>query len=244
MVAEGAGRRRVIPVARQPEPTPPGYDFNHDVYERGEDAIRQLAGLPPLRTWRGRKIAAQVSKTAQVTNTMLREYDYWTRAMPALHAAYGGMCAYLARYIELDQSPTTDHFVALLDSTDPMLAYTWSNYRLACSLVNGCKSHFADVLDPFEVGDGWFALDLNSFKTEVGPRAPPDRVDAIKSTIKRLGLDGREVAETRRRAANLYWSPPPGGKPLPLWFVEQQHPFLARELRRQGRLTPADASSA
>jgi hypothetical protein len=97
-----------------------------------------------------------------------------------------------------------------------------------------------DVLDPFEIGDGWFALDLNSFKTVVGPQAPPERSDAITATIKRLGLDSAEVAETRRRAANAYWSPPAGKPPVPLWFLEENQPFVARELRRQGRLRPED----
>jgi len=230
----------VIPVAPPPEPKLPEYDFHHDVYERGEDAIRQLAGLSPSRTWRGRKVKKRVDDVAKVTHAMLREYDHWTSAMPALHRAYGGMCAYLARYIELDQSPTTDHFVALRNATDLTLAYTWSNYRLACSLVNGCKSDFADVLDPFEIGEGWFALDLNSFKTVAGPNAPHALMTAIQSTITRLGLDSPEVAQTRRRAAYKYWQPPPDKPALPLWVLEENQPFVARELRRQGRLRPED----
>lgn len=231
----------MIPVAAQPEPPKEEYDFHHDVYERGEDAIRQLAGLTPLRVWAGRKIKKQTDDVSKVTPAMLRDYDYWTRAMPALHRAYGGMCAYLARYIELVEGPTTDHFVALRNGADLMLAYTWSNYRLACSLVNGFKSAFAEVLDPFEVGEGWFALDLVSFKTIVGPLCPQERLDAARATITRLGLDRSEVAETRRRAANVYLSPPSGKPPVPLWFLEQNEPFVARELRRQGHLRPEDA---
>lgn len=216
------------------------YDFHHDVHERGEDAIRQLAGLKPLRKWKGRKIKARVMKPEEVTHDMLRDYPYWTRAMPALHEAYGGLCAYSARYIELVEVPTTDHFVALKNATDLMLAYTWSNYRLAHAYFNGAKSSIPDVLDPFEVEDGWFALDLGTFKTVVGPKAPAGRVDAVRKTIKDLHLDSPELAETRRRAANKYWAPPAGKPPLPLWDLEQDEPFVARELRRQNWLNPED----
>jgi hypothetical protein len=205
----------MIPVAPQPEPRPPGYDFRHDVYERGEDAIRQMAGLPPLRTWLGQKITRRkdVSCIDDVTHQHLRDHPYWTRAMPALHAAYGGMCAYSARFIEHIELPTTDHFVALKNTSDPLLAYTWSNYRLAHALLNGAKSAIPDVLDPFEIEDGWFALDLGTFKTIPGAAAPPERVRAIQHTITTLGLDSPPVAMTRRRAAERYRQPPPRAAP-------------------------------
>lgn len=230
----------MIPVTPAPEPVAPNYDFRGDVYERGEDAIRQLAGLPPLRRWRGRKVAQQVSRIEDVTHEMLRKHPHWTRAIRALHAAYDGYCAYTARYIELVETPTTDHFVALRNITDPMLAYTWSNYRLAHAFVNGAKSDIPNVLDPFEIGDGWFALDLGTFKTVPGPSAPTDRIDDIQRTIRVLHLDSDELALTRRRAANRYWSPPPGERPLPIWHLEDDEPFLAGELRRQNRLNPED----
>jgi hypothetical protein len=235
----------MIRVAPRPEPEPPDYDFHHDVYERGEDAIRQLAGLVPLRTWKGKNIQARVARVEDVTHQMIREYPYWTRAMKALHTAYGGHCAYLARFIEPVESPTTDHFVALRNATDPMLAFTWSNYRLAHGFVNGVKSAISDVLDPFEIGTEWFAIDFGTFKTVVGPGAPSEQVLAIERTITALRLDGAALATTRRRAALKYWSPPPPGRdPLPLWSLELDEPFLAHELRRQGRLNPKDAAPA
>jgi len=225
----------MIPVAPRPEPRAPEYDFHHDVHERGEDAIRQLADLPSLRTWKGPGIKARVGRIEDVTHSMLRDYPYWTRAMPALHRAYGGYCAYLARYIEAVETPTTDHFVALRNATDPMLAYTWSNYRLAHALVNGVKSAIPDVLDPFEIGEGWFAIDFGSFETIVGPKAPAERREAIQRTITALRLDGRELAITRQRAASRYWS-----RRLLLVSLEDDELFLASELRRQGRLNPED----
>ena len=214
----------MIPVAPRPEPRAPEHDFHHDVYERGEDAIRQLAGLPSLRTWKGPSIKPRVDRIEDVTHAMLRDYPHWRRAIPALHRAYGGYCAYLARYIELVETPTTDHYVALRNATDPMLAYTWSNYRLAHHLVNSVKSAIPEVLDPFEIGEGWFALDFGTFETVVGPKAMPGHRDAIQRTI------------TRKRAAERYWS-----RRLLLESLDDDEPFLASELRRQGRLNPEDA---
>lgn len=231
----------MIPVRAQPEPQAPVYDFHHDVYERGEDAIRQLAGLPSLRTWKGPNIRARVQHVEDVTPEMLRDYPYWTRALSALHSAYHGRCAYLARYIEPVETPTTDHFVALRNAPDPMFAYTWSNYRLAHALVNSVKSAIPDVLDPFEIGEGWFAIDFGTFHTVIGPDAPLDQRDAIEGTIQALKLDRGEVTNTRKRAAERYWSPPPGLRPVPLWHLEQDEPFLASELRRQNRLNPEDS---
>jgi len=231
----------MIPVAPQPEPCGPDYDFHHDVYERGRDAIRQLAGQPPLHTWKGSKIKPRVTRIEDVTPRMIRDYPHWKRAMPALHRAYRGYCAYLARYIESVETPTTDHFIALRNARDPMLAYTWSNYRLAHALVNGVKSAIPDVLDPFEIEEGWFAIDFGTFETVVGPAAPPEQRAAILHTIAALKLDGRALATTRRRAAERYWAPPAGHAPIPLWSLEEDEPFLVRELRRQRRLNPEDS---
>lgn len=235
----------VIPVVPQPEPTEAtGYDFQHDVYERGEDAIRQLAGQAPLRTWPGKNIKPQTVAIEKVTGEMLRKYAYWTRAMPALYAAYGGYCAYHARYVKRIDNPTTDHFMALKSGTGNlpalMLAYTWSNYRLAGLQINAIKAALSDVLDPFEIGEGWFALNLGNFKTVVGPQAPEDQVEAIQTTITRLHLDRGVIVESRRQMAQEYWAPPTGKPPLPFWYLEQKEPFLARELRRQGRIRPGD----
>ena len=38
--------------------------------------------------------------------------------------------------------------------------YEWRNYRLACSLMNARKGAVASVLDPFEIEDGWFAIEF------------------------------------------------------------------------------------
>lgn len=231
-------------MSAQPVPTRVGgYDFNHDVWERGEDTIRQLVGMEPLRTWQGRRVVAKAESVADVTVAMLRKHAHWRRAMPALHKAYAGYCAYHARYLEMIEGPTTDHFVALSTagsgSMDTlMLAYTWSNYRLAGSYVNGVKSAIADVLDPFEIGEGWFALDLGTFKTVVGPCAPLERTSEIDRTITALKLDKDPIVTCRSRAADLYWL---DEDHLPLARLAEDHPFVAAEILRQGFLRTEDA---
>lgn len=229
----------MIPVVLRPEPKAgDGYDFHHDVYQRGQSAIRQLAGQDPLPGFP--KIEARTDAVEKVTPTMLRDHPYWRRAMSALHKAYEGYCAYHARYLEMVDVPTTDHFIALKtsvesDGVDLMMAYTWSNYRLAGNLVNSVKSAVTDVLDPFEIEDGWFALNLGNFETVVGPKAPEERVDAVRTTIDRLHLDRGPIVECRRRAASFYWR-----NLITLEYLTVEHPFLAGELVRQNRLNPDD----
>ncbi len=223
----------MIYVVRQPEPTLPEYDFNRDVRQRGKDMIRQRAGLEPnYGPWRGQKIKKKVDSIGAITKEMVREFAYWTRAMPALYKAYHGICAYDARYIELIDNPTTDHFVPL--DSDIHKAHDWHNYRLAGSRANSLKSD-KDVLDPFLIKDGWFAIDLYTYKTIVGPKAPPTRRKSILATIKILKLDGTDLTGHRTRQARLYFA----GK-MTFSLFRQEEPFLANEIRRLGALLKTD----
>ncbi len=134
-----------------------------------------------------------------------------------------------------------DHFVAIT-RTELDQAYEWDNYRLACSLMNACKSDFTDVLDPCEVEDGWFELDLNTL--EVKPAGALDSAlrQRVEGTIERLKLNSRECTNARRERFDEYWYPQVDGQPIPLWHLEKWAPFLAREMRRQGRIRPEDAA--
>ena len=68
--------------------------------------------------------------------------------------------------------------------------YEWDNYRLACSRLNSRKNDFSDVLDPFDVQDDWFHLELVGFQV-----LPNDNIEdqtirqRIQNTIDRLGLN-------------------------------------------------------
>lgn len=64
----------------------------------------------------------------------------WRACLDDLHEAYDGICAYLCIYIARVLLPTTDHFVCKsAPEHGRHLAYEWTNYRLACSLMNSRK---------------------------------------------------------------------------------------------------------
>ncbi|MCA9684756.1 MAG: hypothetical protein KC457_21405, partial [Myxococcales bacterium] len=83
----------------------------------------------------------------------------WRPFIPALRRAYADICAYTCVRIPLVVgSAGVDHL--LPKSRRPELAYEWSNYRLACGKMNARKNDLESVLDPFEIEDGWFALEF------------------------------------------------------------------------------------
>ncbi len=229
----------MIPVEKQPEPKPPGFDFDKRVRKPGLSALAELTGTPPTIKRRGPRIQKKAETRGALKPSVLRDYAYWTRALDTLHEVYRGVCAYTGFYIEPTCGPTVDHFVAITKATLPA-AYEWDNYRLACSLMNTCKREFPDVLDPFDVQDGWFVLNLDTLNVEPGPGLAPELQDRVLSTCIRLKLNERDCKGMRRRYFDLYWQPKEPQKPIPLWFFEVQAPFLAREMRRQGRARPED----
>ncbi|WP_228557367.1 hypothetical protein [Myxococcus sp. AB025B] len=231
----------MIRVAKQPEPTSPGFDFDGQVRQPGLSALAELTGKPQTLRRRGRKIKQRAARLEDLSSDDLRDYPYWTRALEALHESYGGICAYACFYIEPLCGPTVDHFVAII-STKLQDAYEWGNYRLACSLMNARKREFPDVLDPFLVEDGWFVLNLGTFKVEPAPGLPTETATRVQATIDRLGLTSREYRNMCRRYFDDYWNPPDPRRPIPLWFLEREAPFLARELRRQNRIRPEDTT--
>ncbi len=232
----------MIRVEIQPEPRPPGFDFDNEVRQPGLSALAELTGHAPTITRRGPRIQPRATRVEDLTHNALRDYPYWTRALDALHEAYRGICAYSCFYMEPVSGPTVDHFVALA-SAEASQAYEWGNYRLACSLMNACKNKFPDVLDPFLIQDGWFTLNLGTFVVEAAEGLEEPLKQRVRDTITRLHLDSRDVSTTHRRWFEAYWHPDDPSRPIPLWFLEKRAPFLARELRRQGRIRPEDGGS-
>ncbi|MCK6527597.1 hypothetical protein L6R50_08550 [Myxococcota bacterium] len=164
---------------------------------------------------------------------------FWTRALPELRRRYGNVCGYLGMRIhEATGAATVDHFVP--KSRDRRLAYEWSNFRLAAAQVNTNKGDHEDVLDPFEVQDHWFTLDVASFEI-----APADDLEAevrakVEATISRLGLNDPVFCDARAeyhdRYHGLRTDPDDPPEPWPLSWLACECPLVARQLRRQGRL--------
>ena len=232
----------MIRVEKQPEPHPPSFDFDQQVRQPGLSALAELTGQLPTIVRRGPRIKARATRLEDLTHNDLRDYPYWTRALDALHEAYRGICAYSCFYMEPLCGPTVDHFVAL-SRAEAKQAYEWDNYRLACSLMNTSKNAFPDVLDPFLIQDGWFSLNLGTFKVEPAEGLDTELKQRVQDTITRLKLDSRDVTAMHRKWFECYWQPKEPTRPIPLWFLEERAPFLARELRRQGRIRPDDGGT-
>src|SRR5215212_7912892 len=89
---------------------------------------------------------------------------YWRRCADELKVSFHSLCAYSV--IRVDKGDV-DHFVSqsescILDSKDQI--YEWGNYRYADPPVNQTKNAVKSehILDPFEVQDGWFEMELPS----------------------------------------------------------------------------------
>jgi hypothetical protein len=160
---------------------------------------------------------------------------YWRRALDDLMAAYHEICAYSCfRIHPVTGSLSADHFAA--KSLDERKAYEWSNYRLCCSRLNSRKKAFDDVLDPFLIKTGWFQLELVGFQVLPDPTLPKATRQEVQDTIDRLGLN--DFRRRRESDAEDYWR-----RGMPLDILRRESPFVAEELRRQGRLNPGDTWS-
>ncbi len=211
---------RVIP-AEEPA------DFDELVRQPGLDAIAELVGEESRRRRSGRK-RQRVARN----RTELKPEDFppiWPEATDDLLDAYHRICAYACLYIErITGSATVDHWAPKALTYDKV--YEWTNYRLACSLMNSRKRAFGDVMDPFEVEDGFFALDLITLEAIPGPRAGA-QLPLVEATIERLGLNRSDYSE----ALGDYFHDYMDGN-ISLQHLERRAPFLAKELRRQGKL--------
>ena len=159
----------------------------------------------------------------------------WRRAMNDLLEGYARICAYVCLYIPRGTGASTvDHMVP--KSVGWREAYEWSNYRLACSLMNSRKGIAVAVLDPFEVEDGWFALDPVAFQVLPARGLSEQVVKRVSETIDRLGLNDQRCRDARVEYAQEYWD-----GHVTFDYLSRHAPFVARELQRWGRLRPGDA---
>ncbi|MBK8259027.1 MAG: hypothetical protein IPK82_41005 [Polyangiaceae bacterium] len=217
----------MIPVAEADEPA----SFDKNVRQKGLRAIAEMVGKEPAVRRRGgqpfRKIA---DREEDIPTDALP--DYWVDALDDLMEKYNRVCAYSCfRIHPVTGASSVDHFAAKSRSWDRV--YEWSNYRLCSSLLNARKSDFGDVLDPFEVGQGWFHLELLGFQVVPNPALPVTQNRAVQATIDRLRLN--DFRRDRERDAERYWA-----RDYSLRVLKEESPFVAYELYRQGRLNAGD----
>ena len=209
-------------------------DFDSKVRQKGLSALAEMVGEPPSVTRRGRKRVKKI--WGRRDDIPASEFPpFWTKALDDLLTAYDRLCAYTALYIHhATGAPSVDHLVPKSRHWDK--AYEWTNYRLACSLVN-TKKGVQDVLDPFEIQDDWFELELVGFQVRAGPDVARGIREQVDKTIIDLGLNRFDCRKAREDYAENYWS-----ANISLAYLEQRAPFVARELRRQGRLLACDGA--
>jgi hypothetical protein len=217
----------VIPVVAAPEPEA----FDRDVRQPGLRAIAEMVGkVPPSPRRSGRAFAKIAERERDIPAATFP--SYWTRALEDLMTAYREVCAYACfRIHRVTGARSADHFAA--KSTTWRQVYEWSNYRLCCSRMNARKNDFGEVLDPFAIQPGWFQLELLGFQVIPNRALPRATRKAITDTIDRLGLN--DFRADRARDADRYWQ-----RGVSLEVLREESPFVAEELRRQGRLNPGD----
>lgn len=152
----------------------------------------------------------------------------WRHCATQLWEAYKGVCAYSSLHIPRGTGAlSVDHL--LPKSKRRELAYEWSNYRLACVRMNARKNDLEEVLDPFEVRDGWFALELSTLEVIPGQGLTEDIRARVQATIDRLDLNDQEFV----RAREAYFTAWSEGE-TKFRYLRKHCPFLAKELVRQG----------
>lgn len=164
--------------------------------------------------------------SADASNHSIKFKEYWLSCIDDLYNCYHGVCAYLGLQLNRYQGITTDHFHP--KQKYPMLAYEWSNYRLASSLINSRKGNSDDVLDPFVVKDHWFQLNFFTGKLKPDNSLPMDLVEKINYTINKLRLNDSKLCEARLEYYHLFHSAPE--------ILQTKAPLVYIEAKRQNML--------
>ena len=199
--------------------------FDETVRQPGLRAIAELVGEEglPARRGRPRKVVAQTRDAIPADKFPA----VWTQALPDLMAAYGRLCAYICIYIErVTGGGSVDHMLPKSYAWQDI--YEWHNYRLACTLMNARKNNYHDVLDPFEVEDGWFRLELVSYQVIPGEGLDPMIEARVLATIERLKLNDHYCLKVREEYATALFD-----GDITLDYLRRRAPFLAREIEGQ-----------
>jgi hypothetical protein len=160
-----------------------------------------------------------------------RPLDYWSEIKSQLAAAFNDLCAYGAMY---EPVGTVDHFLAV--STNPHLAYEWSNYRYASAWINSSKQNASNIMDPFDVKADWFEIILPSLQLVLTEKVPKNLRPTAQYTLERLKV----IEDERILRQRQHWSAEFLAKRLSLEGLRRHAPLIARAIDKQN--TPQNQS--
>lgn len=154
-----------------------------------------------------------------------RPKDFWSAFKRELADGFGDLCAYTVMY---EPVGTVDHYLSCDNHRDQ--SYEWSNYRYSAGWINSSKSTQDNkIIDPFQIGDGWFEIILPSLQLVMTDAIPENEKTRAKHTLTRLHLrDDERVIRQRREWYRMYQD----GE-LTLDGLEKKAPLIARAVRKQ-----------
>jgi hypothetical protein len=158
-----------------------------------------------------------------------RPRDYWSKHFKSYLAdGFSNLCGYSVMY---ESVGTVDHYLCCENHRH--LAYEWSNYRFSSSWINSSKGTLDNqVLDPFEVEDGWFEIVLPSLELILTDAVPPEKRQKAEFTLERLHLrDNERVLRQREEWYKMYKD-----GDLTLTGLEKKAPLIARAIKKQQQI--------
>ncbi len=159
-----------------------------------------------------------------------RPKDFWTPFKDELAKGFRMLCAYSAMY---EPVGTVDHFTSWHE--DRSKAYEWENYRYCAAWINASKQNVpaGDLLDPFDVKNGWFELLLPSLQLRVSQTVPAKLRERAEHALDRLHLRNDErIMRQRREWYRMYQC----GE-LSLAGLKGKAPLVAAAIKREQAAT-------
>jgi len=151
--------------------------------------------------------------------------SYWSDFRPALAEGFENLCGYAAMWLPPYQGHV-DHFIAQKEASE--LVYEWNNYRYISPTLNSAKKPGGKWLDPYEVQDNWFELDLITLELRLTDNIPDDILPIVEVTLERLKLrDGTAIIRQREAWYQMYQ------EGLPIETLRKKAPLIAQAIERQ-----------
>jgi hypothetical protein len=154
-------------------------------------------------------------------------WSNWEACKEKLADSFQQRCAYTAMRILPAQDGTIDHYLS--KKNYPELTYEWSNYRYCKGYFNGLKlNHDDHILDPFEVEDDWFEVQIPSLQLILTDKVPPELREKAEFTLRQLQLqDTKRIIDQRTEYYEDYLA-----GLVTLEKIERDAPLIAKAIRK------------